>query len=79
MFMSENYIVFPEGDTQEIDAELPFDALVDLNGKPLALPLADFRVIAYRVVKIRREEATGIRRAMHYLELVPASELFGYI
>jgi hypothetical protein len=79
MYLSENYIVFPEGDSQEIGSELPFDALVDLNGNPIGLPLPDFRVIAYRVVKIRREESTGIRRSYHYLELVPASELAGYL
>ena len=79
MFMVENYIVFPEGDVQEVGVELPFDALVDLNGKRLELPLASPRIIAYRIVKIRREEEKGVKRSFHYLELVPAAELISYL
>ena len=79
MYMFENYIVFPEGDTQEIVSDLPFDALVDLNGKLLGLPLPSCRMIAYRVIKIRREEGKGLQRSFHYLELVPPTELAGYL
>lgn len=79
MQLSENYVIFPEGEAQEIDRGLPFDALVDLNGRQLAPPLPTHRMIAYRVVKIRREEGRGISRSYHYLELVPASELASYL
>ena len=79
MFMSENYIVFPEGETQEIPDSLSFDALVDLNGRPLRRPLPTPRMIAYRVVKIRREEGKGFERSFYYLELVPAAELSAYL
>ena len=79
MFIVENYIVFPEGDCQEIGEELPFDALVDLNGNRLEPPLASPRIIAFRVVKIRREEERGIQRSFHYLELVSAAELLSYL
>ena len=76
MYISENYIVFPEGDVQEIGVELAFNALVDINGNRLPLPLASSRIIAYRVVKIRREEGKGCTRSFHYLELVPTAELY---
>ena len=79
MFIRENYIVFPEGEIQEIEGPLPFDALVDLNGRPLATPLRTNRIIAYRVVKIRRDEGKGGEASWHYLELVPAHELIGYM
>jgi len=78
MVISESYIVYPGGESQEIESDLPFDALVDLNGRQLPLPLPTPRMIAYRVVKIRREEGTGFQRSWHHLELVPASELVPY-
>lgn len=53
-------------------------SLVDINGRPLELPLPTARMIAYRVVKIRREEGKGETIIYHYLELVPAAELGEY-
>ena len=78
MLVRENFIVFPEGELQEIDMPLAIDALVDLNGKPLALPLPTPRMIAYRVIKIRRREERGEEASYHYLELVPSWELIAY-
>ena len=74
----EYYIVYPEGEEQEIPGRLGIDELVDLNGRPLALPLPTARMIAYRVVKIRHHEERGIYSVYHYLELVPARELAAY-
>jgi len=74
----EYYIVYPEGEEQEIAGGLRIDELVDLNGRPLALPLPSARMIAYRVVKIRHSEERGVYSVYHYLELVPARELSGY-
>lgn len=71
----EYYIVYPEGEEQEIPGRLGIDELVDLNGQSLALPLPTSRVIAYRVVKIRHNEERGIYSIRHYVELVPAREL----
>lgn len=74
----EYYIVFPEGDEQEVSGPLRIDELVDMNGQPLALPLPTPRMIVYRVVKIRRREDKGEEATYHYLELVSASELLSY-
>jgi hypothetical protein len=74
----EYYIVFPEGEEQEIQGSLGIDELVDLNGRPLALPLPTARIIAYRVVKIRHAEERGVYSVRHYLELVPARELLQF-
>lgn len=79
MTLYENFIVYPEGEVQEIEAPLRIDALVDLNGRPLPLPLPTSRMIAYRVTKIRREENRGEEAAYHYVELVPAAELLAYV
>jgi hypothetical protein len=78
MTMYEDYAVFPEGGCQEIPESLGLDDLVDLNGRQLALPLSTARMIAYRVVKIRRTEERGIHATYHYLELVSAAELITF-
>jgi hypothetical protein len=78
MTIDEYYIVYPEGGCQELEAALRIDQLVDLNGRPLPLPLSSPRTIAYRVVKIRHTEERGIHAVFHYAELVPASELLSY-
>ncbi len=78
MTIDEYYIVYPEGEAQELEAPLRIDELVDLNGRPLALPLPSPRVIAYRVVKIRHLEERGVHQVLHYVELVPARELIPY-
>jgi hypothetical protein len=78
MTIDEYYIVFPEGECQELEAPLRIDQLVDLNGRSLALPLPSPRVIAYRIVKIRHTEERGVHAVFHYAELVPASELITY-
>lgn len=79
MTVETNYVVFPEGDTQEIPGRLSIGRLVDHNGYPLTLPLASARIIAFRVVKIRHTETRGMLDILHYLELVPAFELMEYV
>lgn len=78
MTIDEYYIVYPEGESQELEAPLRIDQLVDLNGRPLELPLPSPRTIAYRVVKIRHGEERGVHSIYHYVELVPARELLSY-
>ena len=79
MTIETSYVVFPEGDTQEIPRRLSIDQIVDHNGLPLCLPLPTARMIAYRVVKIRHCEERGMHDILHYLELVPAFELTQYV
>lgn len=78
MMSYEYYIVFPEGDEQEIGSPLRIDELVDMNGRPLELPLPTPRMVVYRVVKIRKREDKGEEASYHYLELVGAEELLSY-
>lgn len=79
MFQKNYYIVFPEGDVQEIRGRLPVNCLVDLNGRPLPLPLSTNKKIAFRVKSVRILEKTGISEIFHHLELVSAEELLEYI
>jgi hypothetical protein len=71
-------VVFPDGDTQEIEHDLSVNQLVDVNGVPLELPLPTARMIAYRVFRkgtsVERHEET----VRYHLELVPAAELVQY-
>jgi len=79
MFIAEYFIVFPEGDTQEIQGRLSINQLVDLNGNPLELPLPTNRMIVFRVVKIKTNEHTGGAETYHFLEQVSARELIEYV
>jgi len=79
MFMTDYFIVFPEGDSQEIRERLSINQLVDINGNPLDLPLPTNRMIAFRVAKIRTNEYKGGKETYHYLEQVSAGELTEYV
>ena len=79
MFMSDYFIVFPEGDTQEIRGRLRLNELVDINGNPLNLPLPTNRMIAFRVAKIRTNDYKGGSEIYHYLEQLSAPELLEYV
>lgn len=78
MRQDEHFIVFPEGDVQEIPGRLRIEQLVDLNGRPLALPLPTTRIIAFRVAKIVVKEGRGGSETYHHLELASAEELAHY-
>jgi hypothetical protein len=75
MFMNEYFIVFPEGDVQEIPGRLSINMLVDMNGNELSLPLPTNRIIAFRVARIKVEENRGGNGTYHFLELMSAEEL----
>jgi hypothetical protein len=78
MFTNDYYIVYPEGDVQEISGRLSFNQLVDVNGGPLSLPLPTNRMIVFRVARINTKENKGGNETYHYLELMSARELEEY-
>ena len=79
MYIREYFIVFPEGEAQEIQGRLPFNALVDMNGNVLTPPLPTNKMIVYRVDGIKTEEKKGSSETYHFLELLSAQELLEYI
>ena len=79
MHISEYYIVFPEGDVQEVPGRLPFNTLVDMNGNVLGLPLPTNKMIVFKVAAIKTEEKTGQSDTFHFLDLLSAEELKEYI
>ena len=78
MFTNEFFIVFPEGDVQEIGGRLPINAIIDINGRPLPLPLPTNRMIAFRIARIKTDENKGGNETYHFLELLSAEELLEY-
>jgi len=77
MFFSENFIVFPEGDIQEVQGRLPFNALVDINGNLLVPPLPT-KMIVFKITAIKTDEKKGVSETFHFLELLSAEELLEY-
>lgn len=78
MFTNEYFVVFPEGDIQEISGRLPINGIVDINGRLLPLPLPTNRMIAFRITKIKTEENKGGNETYHYLELLSVEELLAH-
>jgi len=78
MFTNEFFIVFPEGDLQEIEGRIPINAIVDINGNILSLPLPTNRMIAFRVARIKTNENKGGNETYHYLELLSSEDLIEY-
>jgi hypothetical protein len=79
MVSHDYFIVFPEGDVQEIPRRLVINMLVDINGGELSLPLRTNRMIAFRVARISVKEHKGGDETFHYLELLSAEELRSYL
>jgi len=78
MIYNEYFIVFPEGDVQEIQGRLPFNALVDMNGNVLSPPLPTNKMIVFKVAGIKTDEKKGASETYHFLELLGAEELIEY-
>jgi hypothetical protein len=79
MVINEYFIVFPEGDVQEIPGRLTVNALVDINGRKLELPLPTSKMIVFRVERIRVREGRGGSETLHFLEQLSADELLPYV
>lgn len=71
-------LVYPEGDTQEIEWPLHFGQIVDVTGKPLDLPVPTVRMIAYRVRRVSTEETRNEDIISYYLEQLFPEELAPY-
>lgn len=78
MTLYTQYIVYPEGDIQEISHTLAVDQIVGLNGVPLQLPLPTPKMIAYRVGKVIKREKKGEENYYYYLELLTRKDMLEY-
>jgi len=66
---------YPEGDAREIEHGLSVNQMVDLNGNPLALPLATAKTIVFRVWKVTTSEERKCEQITYHLEIVTRPEL----
>jgi hypothetical protein len=72
-------LVFPEGDTQEIERALSFGQIVDVSGSPLSLPVPTVRMLAFRVRRISTEETRNEEITSYYLEQLFPDDLAAYL
>ncbi len=66
---------YPEGDEREIEHQLNFNQLVDINGNPVHLPLPTPKTIIYRVFKVSTNDNRYETTRYYYLELITGREL----
>ena len=79
MFITEYFVVYPEGDTQEVPGRLGLNQLVDVNGKALNIPLRTNKMVVFQVLKITTDEYKGGKAVYHHLEQLSARELQEYV
>jgi hypothetical protein len=72
-------LVYPEGDTQEIDWSLRFNQIVDVGGRPLELPLPTVRMLAYRVRRVDHEDTRNEEITRYHLEQLFPDDLAAYV
>jgi len=70
-----SWLVYPDGDLQEITHTLRIGWLVDLNGNPLPVPVTNTGQIVYRVSRIATHVTTGEEKTLYHLELMRVDEL----
>ncbi|MBA7561518.1 hypothetical protein ES708_03156 [subsurface metagenome] len=75
MHLTTRQIIYPGGDSQEIERILSINQLVDINGFPLAPPLPTTRMIVYRVFRISTESLKGEDIIRYYLEQLWRDEM----
>lgn len=75
MTIYEQYLVFPDGDTQEIEHSLTIDTIVDVNGIPLSAHSIQATNLMYRVYKIQKQEKTGSCTTFYYVEQLSIYEV----
>jgi len=75
MHLITRQIMYPEGDTREIEHSLSINQLVDLNGFPLTRPLPTAKMIVYRVFKIATQNLKGEDITRYHLEQLWRDEL----
>ena len=79
MHLTTRQIVYPEGDSREIEHSLSINQLVDINGYPLMPPLPTTKMIVYRVFRIATENLKGEDITRYHLEQLWRDELEEYV
>lgn len=75
MTLHTSFLIYPDGDSQEVETTLRIDQLVDINGFPIQDPIPTHKMIVYRVQKIVKSEDRGEAITRYFLELIKGDEL----
>ena len=76
----EYFLVFPEGEIQEVPHPVRVSSFVDMNGNPVSLPLPTNRMIVYQVSRMKTvENEPGFVRTYYLLEQLNALEPADYV
>ena len=75
MHLTTRQIMYPEGDSREIEHALSINQLVDINGFPMTPPFPTAKMIVYRVFRISTENLKGEDIIRYYLEQLWRDEL----
>ncbi|MEL3909085.1 MAG: hypothetical protein P1P64_08795 [Treponemataceae bacterium] len=79
MTLYEYFLVFPEGEIQEVPHPVQVSGFVDMNGNPISLPLPTNRMIVYQVANMRTvQNEPGFVRTYYILQQLNAIELMEY-
>ncbi len=79
MTLYEYYIIFPDGEEQEVFKPIPVGGLLDMNGQLLPSRLPSNKMLAYQVVGKRTSETRGIVKTFYTLEQLDAQELLDFV
>lgn len=79
MTLYEYYIIYPDGEKQEIDGPVSAGSFLDINGRILPHQLPTNKMIVYQVQGKRTIEDRGIIRTLYFLEQLSAEELLDYV
>lgn len=75
MIAATRYVVYPEGDRQEIGHMLSISSLVGVNSAPVVAPAQDGRQILYRVARMTTEQTRNEEATLYWLELLTRPEI----
>ena len=75
MIYNSQAVVFPDGDSQEIQHKLNINDIVDLNGIQLRLPLPTAKMIAYRVYRISTKKTRNDEIREYHLDLLSRDDM----
>lgn len=79
MTLYEYYIIYPDGEKQEISGPVSIGTFLDINGNQLPHQLPTNKMIVYQVQSKRTIENRGIVQIIYVVEQLDAEELLDYV
>ncbi len=79
MTLYEYYIIYPDGEKQEISGPVSIGTFLDINGNQLPHQLPTNKMIVYQVQGKQTMEERGIVQTVYILEQLDAEELLDYV